>query len=190
MEMKTKKINAGFVLTELLLGIAVVAVIALIGAGVYQSLRANVNADDMADKTIALVSDVQRQWRNAGPYASLSAAEVDKISLVKAPLKMNGTNMVDAWGNTMSLSGSASSFALTIGGSTFPISKEDCSTIANKLSSLASVIRIGADAAAGSGGSAGTVTGGNLFKSGATITQSGLTDGCSATNTVIAAAFR
>lgn len=190
--MKVSRSNraAGFALTELLLALAVVAVFALIAAGVYQSMRSSVNAEDMGDKTIGLVSDIQKHWRNAGSYSTLTADEVSKISLVKAPLKMSGTNMVDAWGNTMSLNGGSSSFALTIGGATFPISNEECATVANKILSLATTIRIGSDAAVGTGASAGTATGGNLFKSGSTVTQSGLTTGCSSSNPIIAATFR
>lgn len=185
-----KSKSRGFVLTELLLGVAVVSVLALIGAGVYQGLKAGINADDMGSKTIGMVSEIQKVWRNAGNYTSVSPAEINKVSLVVAPMRMSGTDMLDAWGNTMTLNGGQSSFALTIGGATAPINKDDCATIANKLASLGSVIRIGASAAVGTGGSAGTVTGGQLFKTGATITQAGLTDGCSEANTVIAAQFR
>lgn len=185
-----KNQSRGFVLTELLLGVAVVAMLALIGAGVYQGLKAGINADDMGSKTIGMVSEIQKVWRNAGTYTTLTPAEIDKVSLVVSPMRMSGANLLDAWGNTMTLNGGQSSFALTIGGATAPINKDDCATIANKLASLSSIIRIGSSAAIGTGGSAGTVTGGNLFKSGATITQNSLTTGCNEANPVIAAQFR
>lgn len=190
MNINKRRAAMGFVLTELLLGIAVVAVVALIGVGVYRSLRSGINADDMADKTIGLVAEIQKNWRTAGSYTSVSAVEVDKLSLINAPMRMSGANLTDAYGNTMSLNGSQASFALTIGGATTPIAKDDCATIANKIAAIASVVRIGAAATVGSGGTAGTVTGGNVFKSGATITQASLTDGCNEANTVIAAQFR
>jgi hypothetical protein len=190
MNINKRRAAMGFVLTELLLGIAVIAVVALIGVGVYRGLRSGINADDMGDKTIALVSEIQKNWRTAGSYTTVSAVEVDKLSLINAPMRMNGSNLQDAYGNAMSLNGGQASFALTIGGSTAPIAKDDCATIANKIAGIASVVRIGAAATVGSGGTAGTVTGGNVFKSGATVTQSSLTDGCNEANTVIAAQFR
>lgn len=176
----------GFVLQELLMGIAIVAVLGVIGAGVYLGLRSSISADDMANKTIEMATEIQRNYRNAGSYASLSAAELDKISLLKAPIKFVSPNAVDGWGNTMTINGSAATFALTIGGSTTAIGKDECATVASKLGALASKITIGADAAA----AAGVVAGANVYKDGSTYTQTALTTGCSAANPVIAAQFR
>ena len=189
-QFNSKKAQLGMTLQEMMLVFVVVAVVTAIAVGVFNNLRGGVAADDMASKTLLLASNVQKHWRNAGSYASLSAENVDKIALVEKPLRMEGTNMLDAWGNTMNISGGQSAFAITIGGSTNPINKEDCATLANNLSSIASSIRIGADAAVGSGATAGTVTGGNLFKTGTTIDQSALIDGCNAADTIVAAQFR
>lgn len=186
---KSKNSSRGFVLTELMLGVAVVAVLAVIGAGVYKTMVGGISAEDMANKAIAMSAEIQRIYKKPG-FTTVSPVEINKISLVQPPMRMSGSNLLDAWGNTMSLNGGAGSFAMTIGGATAPLNNEDCATIATKLESIASVIRIGASASVGSGGTAGTVTGGNLYKTGATITQTAMTDGCSEANTVIAAQFR
>lgn len=177
----------GFVLTELLLAVAVVAVIGLIGAGVYQGLRSNINADDQGDKVIALVSDIQKNWRNAGSYSGLAVADLNKLALIKSPMKFDGTNMLDAWGNTMTINGGTTSFAITVGGSTNALDKDACGNIASKIAAVASNINIGASAA---GTATGGVTGSNVYKAGAAITQASLTTGCSDASTVIAAQFR
>jgi prepilin-type N-terminal cleavage/methylation domain-containing protein len=180
------RMSRGFVLTELLLAIAIVAVLGLIGVGVYQGLRGTISSDDMADKSIAMVAEIQKNWRNAGSYSSVSGAEINKLALIKSPMKFDGTVMQDAWGNTMSLNGGTTSFALTIGGAANPIDKDACGNIATKLAAIATNINIGQSAS----GASGQVSSGNAYKSGSTITQSGMTTGCSETATVIAAQFR
>lgn len=175
----------GFALGELLLAIAVIALLVAIGAGVYSSMRSGINADDMGAKTVELAADIQKNWRTAGDYSTVSADAINKLALIHAPITMSGTDMQDGWGNTMTLNGTRSSFAITIGGATAPLSRDDCSSIANRLT-IASVVRVGASASA----AAGIVTGGNLFKNGATIDQTQLITGCSEGNTIIAAQFR
>ena len=187
---KKLKKQLGMTLQEMMLVFVVVAIVTAIAVGVFNTLRGSVSADDMASKTLLLASNVQKHWRNAGSYTTLSAENVDKIALVEKPLRMEGTSMLDAWGNTMTISGGQSAFAITIGGAANPVNKEDCATLANNLSSIATSIRIGADASVGSGATAGTITGGNLFKNGTTIDQSALVDGCNADGTIIAAQFR
>lgn len=183
---RRRAVQTGFVLQELLLGVAIVAVLGVIGAGIYLGLRSSINADDMANKTIEMATEIQRNYRNAGTYASVNAVELNKIALLKAPIKFSTPNALDAWGNTMKISGTGATFAITIGGSTTPMAKDDCATVANKLGALATKITIGADADAASG----VVSGTNTYKDGATYTQTSLTTGCSEANPVIAAQFR
>ena len=181
----------GFALGEMLLAVALVAVLVGIGAAVYSSVRGGINADDTAAKAIALASDIQKNWRNAGTFATVSPAEVNKLALIQKPLKFDGTNLTDAWGNTMSLNGGTNSFVMTIGGTTNALSKDDCASIANRLANgVATNINIGTTAAAGTGANLGNVTGGSAFKTGTTINQGNLTTGCNEANPVIAASFR
>jgi prepilin-type N-terminal cleavage/methylation domain-containing protein len=181
----------GFALAEMLLAVAVIALLVGISAGAYAFLRGGINADDQATKTIALAADIQRNWRNAGTYATLAPAEINKLALVQKPLKWDGTNVQDSYGNIMQMTGGTASFVITVGGSANPVSREDCATIANRLATgVATNVNIGTSATAGSAGTAGQVSGGNTFKVGATITQANLATGCSESNPVIAASFR
>ena len=182
----SNKRQRGFALLELVLAVAVVGVLAAIGTGVYSVMNSGIKADDQANKTITMVSAIQKNWRNSGGFASVTGAELNKLSLIAAPLRFETPNVVDAFGNTMIINGGASSFAITTGGASSSISAEDCATIANKLSSVAHTIRVGDDATA----AAGVVTGGHLFKSGTTFTQANLGAGCEETGTIIAAQFR
>lgn len=180
--------DAGYALAELLLAVAVVALLVGISAGAYGFLRGGINADDQATKTVALAADIQKNWRNAGSYITLAPAEINKLALVQKPLKWDGVNVQDSYGNIMQITGGATSFAITIGGPMNPVSKEDCASIANRLATgVATNVSIGTAAAAGP---AGIVTGGNAFKVGTTINQASLGTGCNESNPVIAASFR
>lgn len=179
--------SAGYALAELLLAVAVIALLVGISAGAYAFLRGGINADDQATKTISLAADIQKNWRNAGSYITLAAGEINKLALIQKPLKWDGVNVQDGYGNTMSVSGGPTSFVLTIGGPTNPVSKEDCASIANRLATgVATNVSIGTSAV----GTAGQVTGGNAFKVGTTINQANLATGCNESNPVIAASFR
>jgi type II secretory pathway pseudopilin PulG len=183
--------SAGFALGEMLLAVAIVAVLVGIGAVVYGNLRAGITADDQASKTISLAAEIQKNYRNAGTYMTLSAAEVNKLLLVQKPLKFDGTNVLDAYGNVMTISGGTNTFAISMGGITNAISNSDCATIANRLATVAWFVTVGFGAGVGTGAGAGQVSGGgNLFKQGKTINQSNLAAGCSEANTIIAASFR
>lgn len=190
MQVRQLKKARGFVLQELLVGLVVVAILAVIGIGIYNGMRADINATDQGNKTIEMVSAVQKHWRNAGNYGTVSAAGINQINLVKSPIRYDGTNLTDAWGNTMSVSGGTTSFSLTVGGATSAMDKEDCATIAARLAAIALNVRIGTAAAVGSGATAGQITGGNLYKNGTTYTQASLTTGCNEASPVIAAQFR
>lgn len=176
----------GMAMGEMMLYVVIAGVLVAGAFGVYQYVRSSVGAGDVGDKVMILVTDVQKNWARAGSFTTVSPAEVNKLALVRSPLRYDGTNLIDGWGNTMTLNGGAASFALTVGGATTPMQQDDCATVVARLESSASVIRIGSDAAA----AGGVATGGSVYKSGATITQSGLTGGCSAANPIIAAQFR
>lgn len=181
-----RQVQKGFALLELVLAVAIIGVLAAIGTGIYSSLNSGITADDQANKTIAMASAIQKNWRNSGSFTTLTGAELNKLALVVPPLRFATPDVQDAWGNTMTINGGASSFAITTGGTTAAISKEDCAAIANKLASIAHSIRIGAAATA----AAGVISGGELFKTGGTITQTALGTGCNEDDTVIAAQFR
>jgi prepilin-type N-terminal cleavage/methylation domain-containing protein len=186
-----KSRSRGFALGEMMLAVAIVAVIVAIGAAVYGNMRGGINADDQAAKTVQLAADIQKNWRNAGTYATLSAATINSVGLVQKPIKFDGTNLLDAWGNTMSVSGGTTTFSITVGGATNALGDDECAAVANRLGSgVATNINVGTAATLGSGASAGTVTGGSVYKAGQTINQANLVTGCIGANPVVAASFR
>lgn len=163
----------------------------LVAAGLvaaYQKNKSSVSSGDFGEKVTLMASDIQKNWNTAGSYASVSPAEVNKLQAIRPPMRYDegSTTLTDAWGNSMTLNGGATSFALTIGGSTSPIAKDECADVVSRLASVATSVRIGSDAAA----AAGVISGGSVYKNGATITQAGLTDGCNATNPIIAVQYR
>lgn len=181
-----KRRQRGLALADMALWVVVGAAVVAGAMMTYNYLKGSVGAGEMGEKTALMVSDIQKNWKSAGTFASVSPAEVNKLSLIRNPLKFDGTNLLDGWGNTMALTGGAASFSLTIGGATVPMQQDDCATVVHRLAPMAAAIRVGADAAA----AAGAITGGNVYKTGAVVTQAGLTDGCSAANPIIAAQFR
>ena len=185
-DLKRKKRQRGFALLELVLAVAVVGVLAAIGTGVYNAMNNGIKADDQANKMITMASAVQTNWRNSGGYTTLTGAELNKLSLIAAPLRFVTPEEVDAFGNKMIINGGAATFAITTGGATGAIGPDDCSTIANKLAAIAHTINIGKAATA----AAGVVSGGVVFKAGTTFTQANLATGCADAPTVIAAQFR
>lgn len=176
----------GLALADLALWVVVGGLIVAGGMATYNFLKGSVSAGDMGEKTVLMVSDIQKNWKSAGSYSSVSPAEVNKLSLIRNPLKYDGTNLLDGWGNTMTLNGGAAAFAITIGGATVPMQQDDCATVVQRIAPMAAALRVGADASA----AGGVISGGAVYKTGATITQAGLTDGCSAASPIIAAQFR
>ena len=154
--------------------------------GYFGGVKGGYSAGAMGEKVILLVSEIQKNWARANDYSTVTAEEVNKLSLIKSPMRYDSSQLYDGAGNTMDLNGSRISFALTIGGSSFPLNKDDCATIVSRVETTAVAVRVGTSAAA----AAGVISGGNLYKSGGDITQLGLTTGCSEPNPKIAAQFR
>lgn len=66
--------------------------------------------------------------------------------------------MYDHWGNAMGVSGGTRSFALSVGGAASPMAANECSALANRMTTIASTVSVGSTAAVGTGASAGRVT--------------------------------
>lgn len=190
-----KKLNArvrhaGFVMQELLIGLVIVAVLAGLGIFAYNSMRGDIAAEDQGNKLVAMVAEIQKQWRQAQNYGTLTPTALSQLRAIEAPMRLNGTNLLDAWGNTMSVSGGTTSFALTVGGATAPISNDTCADLVTRLSTVADQVRVGTAATVGSGATAGQITGGNFYKSGAATTQTAMITGCNEASPVVAVMFR
>ncbi|GKS73272.1 prepilin-type N-terminal cleavage/methylation domain-containing protein [Acidovorax sp. SUPP950] len=166
---------------SVILGVVVATVL-----GYFNGVKGGYNAGAAGEKIILLTSEITKNWSRANDYSTVSPTEVNKLSLIKSPLRYDSGSLYDGAGNTMDLNGSRISFALTVGGSSFPLNKDDCATLVSRIEPIAVAIRIGTSAAA----SAGVISGGNVYKSGGDITQTGLTTGCSEPSPKIAAQFR
>ena len=98
--------------------------------------------------------------------------------------------MLDHWGNAMQVGGGQKSFAVTVGGPTYPMPPGECAALANRVAPLASAVSVGATATIGTGLAAGRIQGGLAFKSSGSITQGALGAGCSQPGTVVAMEFQ
>lgn len=138
---------------SVILGIVVATVISYFGG-----VKGSYNAGSAAEKIILLASKITENWQRANDYSTVTPAEVNKLALIKSPLRYDSGQMYDGAGNPMLLNGSRMTFALTVGGSDFPISQEDCGTTVNRIESMAFAVRVGTNATA----AAGAISGGNL----------------------------
>jgi|JI8StandDraft_2_1071088.scaffolds.fasta_scaffold02979_8 prepilin-type N-terminal cleavage/methylation domain-containing protein len=160
--------QAGLTLTESLLVLAVAGLIAVVAYGGYKVANSDVQANDLGRGAVTLAGQIKRVNFSAG-YASVSPATVK--DLVPAGWKYDGTNVKDNFGNTVGLSGSASSFAMVFS----DMSATDCQKVVSQFEGVATKVHIGADAA----GAAGVVSGGNVYKAAnGTITAAALATGC------------
>ena len=189
--MKRTKKQLGFTLVEIMIVLAIIGT-AIGGVLYYQSRAENTQAATKTSSDVALMaSKIKTYFRPSNSYTGVTASSINGMALVSAPMKFDGTNMVDPWGTTMTVGGGTLSFAISMGGATAPIDKEICTSLATALSDKATAVRIGAAASVSTSGStAGTISGGNLYKgAGTSADPSALTTGCNEASTVIAMQF-
>ena len=189
--MKRTKKQLGFTLVEIMIVLAIIGT-AIGGVLYYQSRAENTQAATKTSSDIALMaSKIKTYFRPSNSVMGVTATNINGMALVSAPMKFDGTNMVDPWGNAMTVGGGTLSFALSMGGSTAPIDKEVCTSLATALSDKATAVRIGAAAAVSTSGStAGTISGGNLYKGAGTAPDpAALTTGCNEASPIIAMQF-
>lgn len=182
-----KRSQRGMTLIEVMIGLGIFGLI--LGAVLYYQTRAenSQKANQQATDVAQIASKVKTYYGPSNSYAGLNAAAINNMALINPPMKYDGTNVIDAFGNTMTVTGATRTFALTIGGSTAALDKEVCTSIASKLAANANVINVGAAAAAATG----AVSGGNVYKANAAATPSAtnLATGCAETSPVIAVQF-
>jgi hypothetical protein len=186
-------LQAGFVLGELLLMMAVIAVAIGIGTAFYANIRSSVKADEQAERMVQLAADI-RQYigKSSGDYTSLSPALANSLGLVRQPMTWDVSALLDVWGNTMNIGGSGAwRFSLTAGGATQPMSPSECAAVARRLADTAYRVTIGAAVVVSNGwtsGGSAYKTAGGVPPNGA-ISQTSLTAGCSEANTIVGASF-
>jgi hypothetical protein len=138
-----------------------------------------------------MTSKIQQYFaNNSDGYTTLSASNVINMGIVTQPFRVSGTDILDAWGSTVNMSGSTQGFALTLGGNaTSPLTKEECVSLATKLASGAKILQVGTGLSTASGAISGT---GKVYKAAdGTISMTNLLDaaGCGATNPMVAMQF-
>jgi prepilin-type N-terminal cleavage/methylation domain-containing protein len=182
----TVRKQLGFTLIEIIIAIGIIgsatALVLYYQARAETSQKANAMAGDVA----MVASKIKQYFGASNTYAGLTASALNQMNVMPKGFTWNGSDMIDPMGNTMSINGTASTFALTVGGSTGPLDREACASIASKLADNAQSIRVGAATAA-----SGVISGGSVYKAvGGTPDAALLGTGCSAANPVIALQFR
>lgn len=181
------KKNKGIGLIEIIIAIAIIG--GIIGVVIFNQTRANnsQNAVKTASDLVLMAGKIKQFYGQSNSYVALSPASLSQMALIAAPMKYDGTNMVDPFGNNMTVNGGIASFGFTLGGAASPLDKEVCAEMAAILAGGASAVRIGADAAI----AAGVISGGVLYKTGGTPPDTAaLATGCNATAPIIAFQFR
>ena len=176
----------GFTLIEIMIALGVIGT--AVAAVLYYQSRAEhgQSANKTAQDVSMMASKIKGLLGPSNSYGPLTPAWVNSSALVNSPMKYDGTNLQDPWGNTMSVNGNTTTFAITVGGSTSALDKEVCTSIASKMVSNATAIHIGAATA-----TAGVVAGGSAYKAvGGTADGALLATGCNVANPVIAMQFR
>ncbi len=184
--------EGGFSLIELIIVLAIIAAsVALILDRQNKAQESN-RSNDTVQAVSYMVSKIKTFYASSGSYSGLSAAVINGMSLLNQPLKWDGASILDAWNNPLGVSGNANaatpSFALSIGGSVNPLSKETCSALATALAAGADVVNVGGSSEVQL--NAGVVSGGSVYKSAAgVLTVANVASGCSAANPQIALQF-
>lgn len=189
----SSKAADGFALLELMLVVGVVSILLAIASGVYYKTRSSISAEEQGQRAVELAADIRRFiGKGVGTYAGLTPAMVANLGLVRPPFRWDGTNIRDAWGNTVALMGQSPwVYSMTLGGATSPISASDCAAVASRLANTGYAVLTGASVYLSTGGaSAGWVQGGYTYKYGnQAVTQSNMTTGCAEANTVVGVTF-
>jgi type II secretory pathway pseudopilin PulG len=175
-------------------------VLALIGTAVGLALvyQSRAQAAQQAIATVSALTNMAGKVRTfyapTGSYTGISGSVINGMSLVNQPLTWNATatSVMDPWGNAMTFVGNAvgatPTYVITIGGTTSPLDKEVCNTIATAMVSGADAVNIGASASITT--TAGVAGGGSAYKlAGGIPNASNLSVGCQAENPVIALQF-
>lgn len=178
----------GFNLIEMLVVLAIVGV-GIGGVMAMQSRGENRQSGNSASSdTILLASSIKEIYGR--DYSTLAASKLNDAAVIPGSMKYDATatKLIDSFGNPMIVTGTTSSFALTLGGTTAVMDKETCNAVAGRLASGAKVITIGTAATAAAG--VVDVTKGTVYKSATVaIDPANLITGCATTAPVIALQF-
>lgn len=105
----------GYALSELLLAVAVFAVLAAAAGSGYMYMKRTALAQDHALKLVNLVNETRRAYRPLASFSTISGSGLYKMGLVQKPMYSDGTNVYDAWANQMTFAGADTYFAFLTG---------------------------------------------------------------------------
>lgn len=153
----------GVTLTETLLVLALASVLAAAAYRAYASASNDAKLSDLSNGTVSLIGKVKQVWGSAGNYENLTPTTLNRSGILPSQFKFapgggaGGNDQVwDTFGNEVLVNGTRGSFALAFGF----LSKENCSSLAPTLASIAYRINVGEGATA----SNGKISGGKPYK--------------------------
>lgn len=156
-------LQRGVTLTETLLVLALASVLAAAAYRAYASASNDAKLSDMSNGTLSLIGKIKQVWGSAGNYENLTPTTLNRSGILPSQFKFapgggsGGNDQVwDTFGNEVLISGTRGSFALVFG----YLSKDNCSSLAPTLASIAYRINVGEGATA----SNGKISGGKLYK--------------------------
>lgn len=168
-------VQRGFALGELLLAVAVVGILVTIGYGIYNSLTKDTAAQDLTQKSVAMIGKIKSIYGNAGTFSGITGQAVDQLGARPDGFRLSGTDLVDNFGNVIDVNGAAAFFGMRFQG----LTKDTCGKIASGLAGLAYQVTVGSASAVSV--AAGVITGGTDYKAaGGTPNTANLATGCGA----------
>lgn len=100
---KNAKTQKGFTLIELIIALAVIGT-AVGGILVFQNTAENRQKLLGATNAFSLmVGKMKNVWGSSGSFTGVSSTNLAGGGIVEAPFTVNGSNVVDPWGNNMSV---------------------------------------------------------------------------------------
>jgi len=182
----SRKSMHGFTMIEIMIAIVIMA-LGAVAVLYYQSrTQATQTANNIVTDVTMLVGKTRAAFRPTNSFALVSPTTISQY--VPSPMQVSSGNLIDELGNTGAINGAASSFAIVVGGTTNPLTAEQCSIIATGLANSAVAINVGASGAATA--ASGAVSGGSAYKAaGGVPNPANLQTGCAATSPVVAMQF-
>jgi len=192
---KVKK-QRGWVSVEA--GLVALLVAGAVGFAFYTfgNVTKSMNSTNIVRAVSTMISNARNLYSSTGDYDETGTAPNNGLAnintwingkLYQKPFKSDSVNIIDPWGNNISVGASNTVFGLAFGGT--GISSEECVKVAQGLLDLGNQLNVGGAATISA---AGVVSGGQTVKADASSTplQSKITTGCNETNPKIAVNFR
>jgi prepilin-type N-terminal cleavage/methylation domain-containing protein len=141
---KMKAVQKGLTLVELMLVLAVIAIIIAIGVGAYVITNSGAKAYGVSSDMMSLNAAVKTLYQN-GTYTSIDAQTIAKTGKVPANMVDGSGNLKGKWGGTLTLAptsvGSGTDNAFQV---TYPnIPRRECNDMAATLAPIFDIVKVG-----------------------------------------------